>query len=285
MVKIVKPASIKNDYFRGIALHAIKKVKDKLLSLRGGFSPSVDLSRIDYDLSLVSGWTEKLEELGGTFEGKTVLELGVGADLGTGLILLASGAHRYIALDVNDWATRTPEAFYEVLDERLETSLRQEVVTCRQPGGRLEYVIDPEFQIDKLGPIDVVVSHSAFEHFDDPGDVIRQLAKIVKPGGYFVSRVDLQTHELGERDRDPLNIYRFGDQLWKWLSFKASPNRVRTVQYKQYLENDWDAEIEPARLLDEDYVEAVVPSLAPRFKEYGKEEMSVLGFFIKARRR
>ena len=82
--------------------------------------------------------------------------------LRTGLILLASGAHRYIAVDVNDWATRTPEAFYEVLDERLETNLRQEVVTCRQPGGRIEYVIDPDFQIDKLGPIDIVVSHSAF---------------------------------------------------------------------------------------------------------------------------
>ena len=104
----------------------------------------------------------------------------------------------------------------------------------------------------------------------------------MKPGGYFVSRFDLQTHELGVRDRDPLNIYRFGDQLYKRLSFKASPNRVRTDQYKQYLENDWDAEVEPARLLDEDYVEAVVPSLTPRFKEYGKEEMSVPGFFCQS---
>jgi len=46
-----------------------------------------------------------------TLDGKNVLELGPGSDLGVGLFLLAKGCAQYNAYDVNNLMKSTPDIF------------------------------------------------------------------------------------------------------------------------------------------------------------------------------
>jgi len=71
--------------------------------------------------------------------GKNVLELGPGADLGTGAILLLKGAAAYNACDVNDLATRAPGEFYDTLFETLSADYsRAQIDTVKGTVGESE---------------------------------------------------------------------------------------------------------------------------------------------------
>ena len=84
--------------------------------------PAADFERAaEYDLAVIAAWLKFLEAwLGARPElaGRSILELGPGADLGVGLALLALGAERYSALDVNPLVTSVPEEFYRMVLDR-----------------------------------------------------------------------------------------------------------------------------------------------------------------------
>jgi hypothetical protein len=64
--------------------------------------------------------------------------------------------------------------------------------------------------------------------------------------------VDLQTHSRWVREKDPNNIYRYSNRLYKQLATRSSPNRERPYKYKQTLEEfGWkDITITPETLLE-----------------------------------
>ena len=180
--------------------------------------------------------------------GKNVLELGPGSDLGIGLLLLAKGAARYNACDVNNLARSAPDAFYQALFrtlkaidadadiQRLAGSLHSLVSGA---GGELNYVVRDDFDlVAAFGrrTIDVVFSQAAFEHFDDPEATIAGLSEICRPGAVIVAEIDLQTHSRWIRTKDPNNIYRYPDRLYNLFRFRGSPNRVRPYRYRELFE-------------------------------------------------
>jgi SAM-dependent methyltransferase len=227
-------------------------------TLQGYTSPKpFDVSDVDrcigYDKRVVDEWLAELARYGGRpdlLAGKNVLELGPGSDLGVGLLLLARGAARYNACDVNNLVARTPREFYDALFARLETSgdahgsngsslgtLRAEL--DRQQAGkpdRLNYVVRPDFDLVAAGgpgTIDQVFSQAAFEHFDDIDAVVGQLTRVCKPGARIVAEIDLKTHSRWIRDHDPNNIYRYPDSVYNLFHFRGIPNRVRPHQYSE----------------------------------------------------
>ncbi len=286
MHQVEHPAVVKSAYVKGMWVHAAGKLKRKLLGFRKNYVAPLDLSRVGYDFNVVDAWLNNYGAFTGeSITGKTVLELGPGSNLGTGLILLSRGAKKYLAIDVFDSVQYTQEVFYDHLFERLGCdALRAELAHQYEPDGRIHYMVDPQFRIERIDePVDVIFSHSAFEHFDDVAEVIRQITAISAPGTTIISRVDLQTHELGVRDCDPLNIYRYSDTLWRWLGDKGAPNRTRTPEYQRILEDHgWEAEIEPVRTLTREYVDKMLPGLIRRYQNFGTEEMGILGFFMRA---
>jgi SAM-dependent methyltransferase len=259
-----------NGFYYAAGLLFLQMAKSKS-ALRGYADPKPftmqQLDRcVDYDLALVDRWLAELERYlgpGAGVEGKSVLEIGPGSDLGAGLYLLACGAACYRAVDKFRLAASAPQSFYARLFERLRAqvphcdleSLRRAVGDV--PGavdGRLQYVVRSDFNIAAAVPersVDVVFSNAAFEHLDDVENTLHQISRTVRPGGVLVSEVDLRTHSRWIRDKDPNNIYRYSDRTYRRFRFPGIPNRVRPQQYRECLEaNGWGRiEIRPASML------------------------------------
>ena len=251
-----------------------------------------DASQIDravrYDLEVVDRWGEYIEHYSGAradLAGKNVLELGPGADLGVGLILLAMGARSYTAFDVHNLADAAGADFYDRLFDELsgrddieadiEQLRGQLALTLDGSADRLIYKCDRSFDLSVLEEqsVDLIVSQAAFEHFDDPQRTIEQMTRLARPGARLVCQIDMSTHTRWIRDRDPLNIYRFSDTFYNLMKFRGSPNRVRPVEYRKMLADaGWsDLRQYPQSLLDEDYLATVRDSLGRRFRDDDSE--------------
>jgi len=250
---------------------------------------------IDYDFSVVNNWVnyfKKYTSEENSLRNKVVLEIGPGPDLGTGLILLAMGVKKYIALDVNKLIGNHIE-FYEKLLEKINERysgcnveyLKEQVDKCIQGKGEMiNYIVDKHFEISKIKEnIDIIFSHAAFEHLTNVGKTFMDLNNVVS-GGILISLIDFRTHTSWIRDKDPLNIYRYSDFFWNVFKFKGSPNKIRAYEYKELLEkNGWhNIQIEPLVVLNDEYLEKVKPSLNKKFKNLDSSEMRMLGIMLMA---
>lgn len=239
-------------YLAGLAFLGLAKAKHVLqgYSSPKTFSLAETERCIDYDLSVVDGWLAYLAAYtgaSGSLSGKTVLELGPGSDLGVGVYLLAKGAAAYNACDVNDLIHRAPPAFYSALLDRIagldgavdRDFLLAQVEGARVGGAKLRAVIRNDFDLVAAfgaGSIDLVFSQAAFEHFDDVSRTIEQLSTVCKKGAIIVAEIDLKTHSRWIRDKDPNNIYRYPDLIYRAFHFRGSPNRLRPYQYRRHFE-------------------------------------------------
>lgn len=201
---------------------------------------------IAYDWSVVEAWNSALRDYCGEdepFRDRDVLELGPGADLGVAGFLLALGADSYRAADIRPLLAALNQDFYAPLKRRAAhlTNLRDAAAITDElsrahigQGQRVQWTYRRDFDLDAMVPedgVDVVVSQAAFEHFDDVRRTCWQLARAVRPNGVLVAEIDLMTHSRWIRDRDPLNIYRHSDKLYRLLHFRGIPNRLRPNEY------------------------------------------------------
>lgn len=298
-VKTIRPDNIRNIFYHGIGggFLFLNKIRHSLEGYKTPRPfPTTEIERaVQYDCKVVEEWLAQLKEYKGdsALKGKSILELGPGADLGVGLILLAKGAKKYNAIDRHSLIQSAPKEFYVGLFEHLKETghTKQEVnalkseldLTLQGNNGRLNHVCRKDFDISIFEgeDIDLVFSQAAFEHFDDLDKVFSQLRKVVKSGGTLVAEVDLQTHTRWIRDADPLNIYRYRDYPYDLLKFPGSPNRVRPYEYQEILERSgWkDVHIDALLVLDGDYMSKVQNSLSERFRD-SLNQMHILSMMI-----
>lgn len=297
--KIIQPKSVNNKWYHFIGLLFIMlnyiRHQSRGYKTPRTFSVNQIGLVIDYDFKVVERWAEYLFSYTNEknfFKNKVVLELGPGADLGTGLILLAMGVKRYIAFDVNELAKSAPVELYSRLFDRLKDKypnydadyFKLQLNKCyKGKDSVINYIVDKNFEVSKIkDKIDIVFSQAAFEHFADVEKTLKQLSNVVEAGGILVTEIDLKTHTRWIKDKDPLNIYRYNESFWKFFSFKGSPNRVRAFEYKELLEkNGWfDIEIAPITILEEEYLEKVRPLLNKQFREMNSSEMKMLSIML-----
>ncbi len=280
-------------YMVGLAILFLNKVRYGVRGYREPrpFAPTQTTRTINYDRSVVHGWLKALHDYTGeTVDGKVVLELGPGADLGPALFLLDAGAQRYMTVDANRLIDQAPADFYTELIQSLShaNEIKPELEkTLAGHDDRIQYVVDPAFDLTQLeaDSVDVTVSQAAFEHFSDIEKTIKQLTAVVKSGGVLVAEIDTMTHTGLLRTRDPLNIYRYSPLLYRLARFSGIPNRVRTHTYKQLLEdhNWYNVQIIPLQTLSPDQLNQVKRGLARPFRN--DPEMYVLTFLLLATRR
>lgn len=239
-------------YSTGIVFLILAKIKNNISEYTPKpFSKSELQQCAEYDTCIVEGWMQALSEYthrdaSEMIKDKTVLELGPGSDLGIGLCLLDKGAGCYNAVDIYNIAAHTPAAFYDVFFEYMKNKgvdsapLKEELSNMQNGrGGKLNFIHQKDFDIPTaLGStkIDIFFSNAAFEHFDNVYETIKGVTAVASDNALFIISVDLKTHSRWIRDKDPNNIYRYPQWLYKLLSSKASPNRIRPNEYVKILQ-------------------------------------------------
>jgi len=290
-IEVLRPARVRNGFYRwaGAAILALNSLRHRV---RGYRTPrprgSARLkAALEYDHAVYENWYQHYTDYyphGEDFEGRHVLEIGPGPDLGTGILFLAAGAESYTAVDAHRLITRRTGGVHADLatlvaqefahgHERIE--LQAELLHAVErlhadEEGPLRYVHLPDFDLRRLErrDFDLVVSHSAFEHLALPRESLAQLSEVVSDHAHLVAEIDLQTHSRWIRDADPLNIYRYSQRFYDGVGFSGIPNRFRPDDYLEALESqNWvDLRIYPQRVLDPEYVELVEPTLDQAFR-------------------
>ena len=268
----------------GILFLLLAKVRNALQ----GYTPKPystnEIERcVNYDVNIVDGWLAYLKKYTedapwATIENKNVLELGPGSDLGVGLCLLAKLAKNYFAVDVYDLASRVSDSFYESFFSFLKNKgidiaplVAELNMTRKGNSKRLNYICRKDFDVTKaLAPhkVDFIFSNAAFEHFDNVYKTIEDISNVASTNAIFIALVDLKTHSRWISDKDPDNIYRYPVWLYKLLSARSTPNRIRPCQYKEALmKNGWtNIKIYPGSTLNNEKYNFVKKHLNKKFK-------------------
>lgn len=245
-------------YFSGIGFLILAKLKNAFVGYTPRTFSDEEIERgALYDMEIVDNWIKELKgyidvEEADLFKDKRILELGPGSDFGVGLYLLSKSAKKYTAVDVNDNAIKSAEDFYnlffKILKEKKNISTEEiegEYRKLRESKeSRLNFIQDKDFDIARAlngDKVDYIFSNAAFEHFADVEETIKSVSKIAVKGSVFLAIVDLKTHSRWIREKDPNNIYRYQQGLYKLLSNVSTPNRVRPYIYEKILkENGWE---------------------------------------------
>ncbi|KRE15971.1 hypothetical protein ASE66_09300 [Bosea sp. Root483D1] len=223
--------------------------------------------------------------------GRDVLELSPGASRGNGVLFLALGARSYHAIDVFDLAGDEDPAFYERLldcfSEGREADRERARAIARTASTReFGYAVGRDFDISRLAQgrsFDLIVSCAAFEHYDSPAEAIANLTRVARPGSESIHIIDLQTHSRWIRERDPNNIYRYPEAIYRLFRFPGQPNRQRPADYiSSFSAEGWsDVRFVPSRTIDPALREASLRGLAAPFA--GRDDMSILDGALTAR--
>ena len=286
----------------GLALLAANKVRRTFRPYdrpRPWSAREIDRS-VDYVMALYGNWRTGFGDagVGDWLRGRRVLELGPGPDLGTGLILLAHGAHSYLADDRFPLLGSTPEAFYDVLLERLSGAPEvwraveaYQAFRRGDAGGALRYMILERIPGGAArpdgSPRDLWLSQAALEHVADPGPFLGMLSGWCAPGALALHHIDAATHTLWLRTADPLNVLRYGRGVYGALSFPGTPNRWRRGQYEECFRNiGWDVvDSQAVHRLSDRAIARARRGLAREFRDLSDDELGVHSFRLVLKKR
>ena len=223
-------------------------------------------------------------------------EFGAGWDLAIPVAFATLGVGRQVLVDIR------PSVRLELVNdslaalERLRSELEAEAGReLRAFGGALDSLdeLGPRLGIRYLAPcdardtgldeasIDFVSSTDTCEHSpgEDLAAIFRECRRLLRPGGAFSCRIDLQDHyAYFDRSLSRYNFLRFSDRSWRLVNSPLHhQNRLRSADYLRLVH---DAGLElvsetPSGPSAEGLAELSGLPLAERFRAYTPEELGV----------
>jgi SAM-dependent methyltransferase len=213
--------------------------------------PAQPLNTPEGALKVFTIYHQEMEKKGFDLSGKAVLNIGAGDLIGLDVLFLLFGAARVISLDLNPGNYRYPDldgqtSFFDSLAllVRSECGLgpdRWEGILERKDGRtfynrrRLHRITPCDAASIPLrdASIDFAFSNAVFEHIQDPGRAVREIARVLKPGGHTMHRVDLRDHKDFSKSLEFLKpgAPAGGCNLWRASrfeqAFSSPPLRLR----------------------------------------------------------
>ena len=129
---------------------------------------------------------------------------------------------------------------------------------------------------DAPEPLDLIISNDVLEHVGDLDSTMRRCYQLLRPGGQFVSNVDLRGHNAFNKPDQPLDFLSCPDWLYRAMhSHIETSNRVRMPDLITATEAAGfltDA-ITPIDLAEPDYVESIRPHLLPRYRDLTDDQL------------
>ncbi len=238
--------------------------------------------------------------------GAVFYEFGAGWELAIPLAYAALGVGRQVLVDIRPSArvelVNENLAAFERLRGELEQENGRELRRLGGPVGSLAE-LDQRLGITYLAPcdardtglasesVDFVSSTDTCEHIpgNDLARIFRECHRLLRPGGAFSCRIDLQDHyAYFDRSLSKYNFLRYSDGAWRLVNSPLHfQNRLRSPDYLRLVrEAGFDVILERPSGPSEDGLEELrqLP-LAPRFRNgYTLEELgvTVLSFVARA---
>lgn len=204
-------------------------------------------------------------------EGCRVLEIGPGGNVAAAALFVKAGAAEAVCADLYPWAAGA-EALYDhlgiggVLDK-----IRYEWPCTAE---------DAQFGDSSF---DIIYSHAAYEHFRDPAQATKNIARMLAPGGVTTHQVDFRDHLDFRR---PLDFLRHSDRKWRLATSNRMwwTNRWRASDLLDAFRAAGLTVIE-ARVTESVAVSATdATSFDARFQIKSLDDLGILGMFVVATR-
>lgn len=237
-----------------------------------------------------------LQRLDGKFDfkGKTVLEIGPGNSLCMGLFFLSMGAKKVYIVD------RFKHLFWDKKDILFHRTFVSEIVSKDFPfQGVIEKAMTMEDRGITLNPnlieyrigdvarlplenscVDFAFSNAVLEHVHQPEQVINELARVTRPGGWGSHEIDLRDHFF---KATPLRLLGYSDALWNLMtSYRPGyANRLRFSDYiKLFEKHSFNViKLTYTRELENDQLPKDL-KLNRKFRNYSPEELKILAFWV-----
>ena len=183
-----------------------------------------------YALGVFRQHYQRYLAVGGRADGYSVLELGPGDSLNTALIARVHGAEEVILVDAVAAARQDTEPYRRLADHlKIHDGHHvpsSDLKSCEAllAGCKARYLTDGLESLRQLpsASVDFILSHAVLEHVrrDEFGAHLRELHRILRPGGIMSHRIDFKDHLGGA-----LNNLRFSSRWWE------SPLLVRSGFY------------------------------------------------------
>jgi len=172
--------------------------------------------------------------------GKTLLELGPGDSIASGLLASIFGAEKTILVDAGDYAIRDIHPYRVMLagwqrqgmdTEKLQRCTSFDQLCCES---RTTYFTGGLVSLSSLknSSVDIQFSNSVLQHIplSQFGVTLRELRRTLRTGGFASHEVDLRDHLGGG-----LNNLRFSDRIWESAFFSESGFYTNRVRYSEML--------------------------------------------------
>jgi SAM-dependent methyltransferase len=226
----------------------------------------------------------------------TFFEFGAGWDLAIPLAYAMLGVGLQIVIDIRPSARAELVSDTIAAFERLRPELEQIAGRpLRDLGGPIASVaeLEPRFGIRYLAPrdaratglpagsVDFVSSTDTCEHIprDDLAAIFVEMRRLLRPGGGFSCRIDLQDHyAYFDHSLSRYNFLRFSDRTWALVNSPIHfQNRLRAPEYLA-LVRDAGFEVvvdNPSGPSAKGLAELEALPLAERFRVYAPEDLGV----------
>jgi SAM-dependent methyltransferase len=229
-------------------------------------------------------------------EDATFYEFGAGWDLAVPLAYVQLGVGRQVLVDIR------PSARVELVNdtiaslERLRPQLEEAAGRpLRGLGGPVSSLAELEtrFGIRYLAPcdaratglpegsIELITSTDTCEHIprDDLAAIFAECRRLLRPGGVFSCRIDLQDHySYFDRSLSRYNFLRFGDRAWALVNSPLHfQNRLRASEYLQLVRDaGFELVVEnPSGPSGEGREELRGMTVAERFRGFSLDDLGV----------
>jgi len=228
----------------------------------------------------------------GAFDGKTLLELGPGDGVASGLLASCLGAERSILVDAGDFASKSLATYRPMIEDwrahglpvrhLLGATTFDELCAA----GRTTYLTGGLESLRGLpyASVDVELSNAVLEHvrLAELDATFAELARLLKPTGFGRHAVDLRDHLGGA-----LNHLRFDEERWEAPLFARSgfyTNRVRFGDMVARLRRS-GVGVRVTRTWRWDELPTPRAQLAAGFRDVPDDDLRVWGFDVEVRPR
>jgi SAM-dependent methyltransferase len=253
-------------------------------------------------------------------QGRRMLEIGPGDNLGVALRLYAAGASHVVCLD-KFFAKRDPETqakiYWSLRDglsdaERIRYDQAIDLsggISINEKAVRYVYGIAAEKADRFLEPesFDLIVSRAVLWEIYDTEGALRTLDRLLCPGGRMIHKIACADWMFRQDGYHPLEFLTIPEPIYKMIARDSGKSNRRTIDYyrRAMQRFGYDAELQITRVVggegeefpphttclvkDVHYTEDTIqlirgirPRLLPRFRELCDEDLMVEGMFLVA---